>query len=191
MRLLNKKTLLVLFVFLAVASLALLNIGGQNTLEVSTDTTPVTLELNELTYTISGETQKISLPEATYTYRATATMDGKRIALGGKINLEDNDSFDLPLRYKLYTNSAVSEALCATTGQIKDCPFQPDSLVINYLESYAWAVATINSPGIGTGLAVLYVENGKWAIADGPGTDIETVGYYPQSVERAIYDARK
>jgi hypothetical protein len=159
-------------------------------LVVSSDKTPLTLQLNDTTYTVSKPKQSITLLPAVYNYRVKAPTDNGDVTLEGTIDLTEVKSKELNIRFGLYNKSAVSDALCATWSGDDECPYQPEYFTVQYFESYKWAVVTIKHPTLGTAFAVLQADNGSWNIEDGPGTDIKTGGYYPEAVEEAIKNAQ-
>ena len=164
-------------------------VSGRHKASISTNVFPTKLELNDTSYTLSSAKKTLTLKPIKYNYRAKAKVNNKAITLTGTFDLTNQKSFELELNFLIFNNASIAKSLCATIESDK-CPFNSKTIQTRYFEDNQWAVAYIDSPDVGTGLAVLKMNNGVWQVIDGPGTDIETGGYYPASVEEAINNAR-
>lgn len=182
----KRKIVLAILLILAVMACFFLmqKIRNRRVLEVKTDVSGLKLEIDDRSYQVDKKTS-LGLGARVYNYRAVYTVEGERIVLTGKINLVKQKRQELVLNFSIYNKQVVSKTLCDSyEGSL--CPFTPDVLNIHFLENYSWAVVDIDSPSVGKGKAVMSVDQGTWKLIDGPGTDILSSGYYPESVERAI-----
>ncbi|MDB5170372.1 MAG: hypothetical protein JWO35_66 [Candidatus Saccharibacteria bacterium] len=170
-------------VALAVFVVATINKNGR--IAVSSDKTPLKLEIGDQTYNLDSRKKTITLPRNAYDYRISSMVEGRRVMLTGKVDLLEKRSVELNFRFGQYTKQAVSDAICSVS-ESTECPFTPDVLMVKYIEENQWAVVHIDSPIVGLGKAVLHVSDGKWEVVGGPGTDLATAGYYPQAVQEAI-----
>jgi hypothetical protein len=157
-------------------------------LHIETDAGSLKFAINDQTYTISGKSLDISLKPGVYNYRAVSTVSDKRVVLTDSVNLTQDKSASLKFNFSLYDNQAILKAICASiSGDASgSCPFSITITRTDFAENYAWAVVQVNSPDLGKAVAVLRVDNGEWEVVDGPATDINTGGYFPESVERII-----
>lgn len=184
MRLSRRVYLVIFAVFFLIAVGVIFMIPRSNKVTVYSDISPVKLEIGDNTYRMNSKKLSVSLDGNLYQYRATATIDGKPMVLQGKISFANTRKQIIRLNYSLYSNASVTNALCeAFSGS---CPFEPQDISVTYFENHQWAVVSINSPRFGKAKAVLQTVNGRWEVNDGPATDIETGGYYPDSVEEAL-----
>lgn len=182
----KRKILLAILLCLAVLACFLLvqKLRNRRVLEVKTDVNGLKLQIDDRSYQVDRKTN-LGLGAQVYNYRAVYTVEGGRIVLTGKINLVEQKRQELILNFSIYNKQAISKTLCGSY-EGGPCPFTPEVLNILFLENYSWAVVGIDSPLVGKGKAVLNVDRGGWKLIDGPGTDILSSGYYPESVERAI-----
>lgn len=159
---------------------------SKRTLTVYTDSIPLALELNDETYDITEDSQEISLKPGAYNYRASKTVDGNRIVLTNKVDLNVEKSAELNLNFSIYNNQAISDTICNTYSPT-NCPFTPETLKVTYVEDYQWAVVLINSSRLGQSKAILNIDTytGDWILAGGPETDPPT-GYFPESVAKVL-----
>ncbi len=162
--------------------------ANHRSLHVETDASSLKFELGDKTYTIRDKSLDISLKPDTYKYRAVSTAGNKRVVLTGTVNLTTEKSADLRFNFSIYNNQAIMKALCKSLSDYGSdtCPFGITITKTEFAENYQWAVAWVDSPDLGRAVAVLRVDNGAWKVVDGPATDINTGGYFPESVERII-----
>jgi hypothetical protein len=165
----------------------LLNRHSPPKLLIKTDSSPIKVQLNDTSYTISSQ-RTLTLEPGTYNYRAIRDVNGKRIVLQGALDLLEDKTQTLELNYKIYTGSAILSTLCEVLQTDSSCPLQVADLTISYHENFRWAVVLINSGELGISKAVLKTVSGTWDTVEGPATDIATGGYYPESVEKALHD---
>lgn len=160
--------------------------GGS--LTVTTDVTPVKLELGDIEKSVDTTSQKLSAPIGTYKYRASVQMDGKTVSLVDTVNVSKDAK--LALSFKQLTSATIVNTLCANLGASRSCPFSVKNTVVSFAEGNTWAVSASSPVGYDKTTTVLRMNGGKWSIVEGPGTYIPTGGYYPRSVEEAINNAK-
>ncbi len=161
--------------------------SSQSSITVHTDLPPLRLALNDSVYNIGSIGRVIDLPAGIYHYRASAVVEGQRITLTDTLTLAQNKNEQLDLNYLLYNKQSIATALCATSNATADCLFKAQNLQVTYCENYQWAAVAFDTD-VGKGKAVLQVKSGGWQVVAGPGSDIPTTGYYPQSVEEALHN---
>lgn len=184
----NKIIFVLILLILVVGGLIIYSKISSNhrSLHVTTDTTGVDFEVGDQTFQLSSKETDISLRPQAYNYRAAYTSDGNRIVLTGKLDMTTQKVAKIVLNFSLYNKQVVFDTICNSFGP--PCPFSVQDLKITYLENYSWAVVVINSPSLGRAFAVLQVENGSWKVMDGPATDINGSGFYPDSVVKELSD---
>jgi hypothetical protein len=188
----NRRSLLwwIIAGFVLVVLLSSLSVYRANhrSLHIETDASSLKFELNDQTYTINDKSLDISLKPGTYKYRAISTVDDNRVVLTDTVNLTTEKSADLHFNFSIYNDQAIMKAICGSLSNYgsDSCPFRITITRTDFAENYQWAVVWIDSPDLGKAAAVLRVDNGRWKVVDGPATDINTGGYFPESVERII-----
>jgi hypothetical protein len=177
---------IIVLILSGVLAFVLVHRANHRLLHVTTNASSLKFELDDQTYTVN-KSLDISLKPGVYKYRTIDVVDAKRVVLTDTVDLTKKKSVDLDLNFSIYNNQSLQGAICKTLADGGDgCPVKFTITSINFAENYQWAVVQINSPGIGGATAVLQIDNGAWKVVAGPGTDITTGGYFPQSVERII-----
>lgn len=157
---------------------------------IKTDSLPVKLELNDISYTVSRHAMTIRPPKALYNYSATFGVGNNAIILYGSVDTIQNKSAAITLNYSNFSTGAIKKALCKAAGYSdQGCLFNQATLSVTYLVDHSWAAVQISLPGIGSNQAVLKLNNGSWQAVAGPGSGLGNLsGVVPQAVAEALGD---
>lgn len=181
----------VILVVIGALSLIVHVLSNRTYLVLQSDTNNTTLQIENSTYTIGKDAKKIKVRPGTYNYRGINTIGATRFTLSDSTEAKQGTTTPIHINFALYTASSVAGALCTYTKQTSDCPFTAKNTVPTFLESNTWAVSNTQNDTLGSAIAVLRVNSGKWSVEGGPGTDLQTGGYYPESVERVLDELQK
>lgn len=152
------------------------NSKGQAIL-VKTDSTPVTLEINDKTIIIDKKTNTLNLPQGTYNYRAASGKGSEKILLYGFVDTTKDPRPAIDLTYRLFTDNAIVDGLCQTeeTSETARCPYRNTLQNVTYLADHSWAIAKVAIAGPADDesapeatLVALKVTNGGWEKIAGP-----------------------
>lgn len=140
---------------------------------ITTDSTPVTLELNDKSFTINTSPQTLRPPKAAYNYRAVNSGNQNAIDLYGSVDTVANSSGSINLRYSIYSESEIRKALCRIEGNSGDqCSFKDKELHIKFAADHSWAIVTFAQDADelkGTAIIALRLNSvGEWQKAAGP-----------------------
>ncbi len=140
---------------------------------ITTDSTPVTLELNDKSFTINTSPQTLRPPKAAYNYRSVNSSKQDAIELYGSVDTVANSSGSINLRYTIYSEPEIRKALCRIEGNSGDqCSFKDKELRIKFAADHSWAIVTFAQEADelkGTAIIALRLNNGReWQKAAGP-----------------------
>lgn len=148
-------------------------------LTIYTDTTPITIELNDKKTVINQKITTMTLEKKEYTYEVSKKNTPQKFT--GYLDLSSEKSLSIEVNYAIFTRESVLSSLCEASDL---CYKKDPTISVGFFENYTWAVVYKNNTHI---VAILKREAKYWNIhtimEDGGGFES---GSLPQSIEREI-----
>lgn len=164
-------SILLLLVFAFVFLIVAVNwFKSHPSISVVTDSSPVTLQLNDKTYTLKSKKSSLRPPKAIYNYRASYSDGGHIINLYGTADTLDNSNVKIVLNYSVYTYSSIKNALCAGQNvSPSDCGDSYTPQKVSFVDDNSWAIVYVTpSEELGPSIDILQLVNGSWQRVAGP-----------------------